>query len=689
MAPLAQIAAMAMAPDASWAVTVSADGTVRTWGGGVPPRVIRRAVTVDRGQPVAVALSGDRVRVLWATGVTIRLYENVKGAWPRNDEFTAPEPVRALALSPSGLLAVVACDDGTVRTLNAGTGEFGLPLVTGRPAARAVAVASDQGPVVAAFPDGDVRRYDLAAGTSETMDRDLTIDLGIDLVAVSPDGETVIAACSRGYFSSRFGLRDLDSAITAIAVGGTGKVLTSWVYGTLWLYDLTTLRPPVEFAAPVPSSPLAPSAPAPPGRERYRYEENAVPRFAPPEEATGLATTPPDAWAPVGPRLVDKDVRFTVYRPQTLFPGVWASLLVFAHKTELIEEPGQPPLDPNQQVEDIARAYFGSKPAGPVGVDARGGVSRGARLRITVDLPRIQCNPAEAEFDWREPVHHVVFRVAAPADLVGSVVRGAVRVWCGPLILGEVSLAIGVTATAGPTPAVAESAARYRRIFPSYSHDDRAIVDWFAEVVRAFGDEYLRDVVAIRSGERWRERLPQLIEQADIFQLFWSSNSMRSPYCREEWEYALALGRPLFVRPFYWEDPRPEDRAAGLPPVALDALEFAKVSLFRAREEPPTAFGAVPEATAAVRPPSADYLPQAQPGYPPQAYGQPEYSPPGPAGYPAPGPAGYPPMSGQAARPGPSAKPAATVARRRAAVVAALVVVVIVVAVIIGVLTAR
>ncbi len=81
------------------------------------------------------------------------------------------------------------------------------------------------------------------------MDRDLTIDLGIDLVAVSPDGETVIAACSRGYFSSRFGLRDLDSAITAIAVGGTGKVLTSWVDGTLWLYDLTTLRPPVEFAA--------------------------------------------------------------------------------------------------------------------------------------------------------------------------------------------------------------------------------------------------------------------------------------------------------------------------------------------------------------------------------------------------------------------------------------------------------
>jgi len=653
-----------MAPDASWAVTVGADGSVRTWGTGVPPRVIRRAVPLRGGEPVAVALSGDRIRVLWAAGATIRLHENVRGAFPRDDKFAAPARVRALALSPSGLLAVVACDDGTIRPLVAGTGEFGAPLATGGSAARAVAVASDQGPVVAAFPDG-VRRYDRTTRTWQMVDS----RPALDLVAVSREGRRVVVGSTRGFLSWPYGIWELDSAITAIAVDDTGRVLACREDGTLWLQDPMTGGPPVEFAASAPPSPSAPPRWGHPAMEAFPREAAAPP-----------AVTPPDAWAPVGPRPVDNDVRFTVYRPQTLIARVWASLLVFAHKTELIEEPGQPPLDPNQQVEDIARAYFGSTPARPVAEDARGGVSRGARLRITVDLPGIQCNPAEAEFDWREPVHHVVFRVAARADLVGSVVRGAVRVWCGPLILGEVSLAIGVTASAGPTPAVAESVARYRRIFPSYSHDDRAIVDWFAEVVRAFGDEYLRDVIAIRSGERWRERLLQLIEQADIFQLFWSSNSMRSPYCREEWEYALALGRPRFVRPFYWEDPRPEDRAAGLPPVALDALEFARVSLFRAREEPPDAVSAVTEATAAL-PPRADYPPQAQAGYPPQAYGQ--------AGYPPQGPAGYPPMAGQAARPGPAAKRAGKVARRRAVVVAALVVAAIVVAVIIGVLTAR
>jgi hypothetical protein len=273
-------------------------------------------------------------------------------------------------------------------------------------------------------------------------------------------------------------------------------------------------------------------------------------------------------------------VRFTVYRPQAVAPGSWASLLVFAHKTDLVEQPGKPPLDPVEQVEAIARAHFGNTPVRAAGEDARSGISRGARLRITADLPGLACNPASAEFDWREPVHHVVFRLMAGPELVGSVVRGAVRVWCGPLIIGEVSVAIRVVPFLTEAPgAVTESAPRYRKIFPSYSHADAAIVDGFAEVVRTFGDQYLRDVVAIRAGERWRERLPELIAEADVFQLFWSSNSMRSPYCQEEWEHALSLRRPLFVRPFYWEDPRPEDRASGLPPVALDALEFVKVSL--------------------------------------------------------------------------------------------------------------
>ena len=593
MAALAQIAAVTTAPGASWAVTVGANGRVRTWGFGVSPRVTRWTVPVHGDEPVAVAVSGNRIRVLRAAGATIRRHENVEGAVQRDQDFMAPAPVRTLALSPSGALAVVACDDGTLRILDVDTGEFGMPLATSGLTAQAVALASDRGPAIAAFEDGHVRRYHLAMGTSDVAGS----HPGIRFVAVSPDGEAVIAAADR--IMIRWNLsgaappdyRMLETDVTAIAVDDTGgKVLAGRADGTLWRYDMTGGR-----AAELTATPTAPSPPA-----AGWWEERGTPAYgapAPPPPAP--PPPPPTSAAPpisAGTGVMDDDVRFTVYRPQTLSPGVWASLMVFAHKTDRIEEPGKPPLDPNKQVDAIARAHFGNMPVSEAGEDARSPVLRGARLRITVDLPRIRCNPGDAEFDWWEPVHHVVFRLLAPPDLVGSVARGAVRVWCGPLILGEVSLAIRVTASvpAVPPPAVAESAARYRKIFPSYSHQDRAIVDAFAEVVRTFGDEYLRDVVAIRAGEGWRERLPELIEQADVFQLFWSSNSMRSPWCREEWEHALALGRPLFVRPFYWEDPRPADPANGLPPAALDAVQFVKISLFAAQEEVPVYRGLDP-----------------------------------------------------------------------------------------------
>lgn len=311
------ITAVAMAPDASWATTVSAEGTVQTWGTGVPSRVIHWAVPIDGSQPVAVARAGDRIRVLWADGETIRLHENVRGSRPREAACGAPAPVQALAMSPSGVLAAVACADGTLRTLNAGTGEFGPELATGGRTARAVAVASDIGPVVAAFGDGSIRRYDPSSGSSDMMGA----GPGIDLVAVTPDGETVIAAKTDGVLSrldlSRTGPPDdsrpatgrfrlLGTAITAIAVDGTGsRVLASRPDGTLWLHDMTG-GPATELRAPEASQ-----EPDPPDQRWWESVGTMpapgarIPPWSKADDDTeiwGLPATPePGAAGPPGP----------------------------------------------------------------------------------------------------------------------------------------------------------------------------------------------------------------------------------------------------------------------------------------------------------------------------------------------------------------------------------------------------
>ncbi len=551
----APIVAAAMAPDWSWAVTVADDGTVRAWDAGLKSWVNRGTVPIG-AQPVTVAMSGSRrVRVLWAAEETLSMYEEIQGVWSRNDVARTSAPVRALAVSRSGGVAVIACEDGTLRSLNVLTGTFGWTLATGGLTARAVAVASDRGPVVAVFPDGIVRRYDPEAGTSDIVGTAPSASL----VTITPEGGVVVAAGPHGLVSrwrpplgARPELRRLGAVTTAVAVDGTGdKVLVGRDDGRVWFYDFA--GPREGGAARYPSFPMGAFEPRP---------------------------------SPTGERsIVDEDVRFTVYRPQVMSPGVWAPLLVFAHKTDLVQEPGQPPVDPNEQVEARARAHFGDAVTRPAAADAQSGIFRGARLRIVPDLPGVRCKPEDAELGWWDPVHEVLFRLRAEAGLAGSVVRGAVRVWCGPLLLGEVSLAISIAASgsSAASPPVADSVQRYRKIFASYSHDDRAVVAGFAEAARALGDQYLQDVLALRAGERWEARLLEFIGQADVFQLFWSSNSMRSRNCREEWEHALALRRPSFVRPLYWEDPLPEDPAMGLPPVGLRELHFVKVRPYSAQ----------------------------------------------------------------------------------------------------------
>jgi signal recognition particle receptor subunit beta len=79
---------------------------------------------------------------------------------------------------------------------------------------------------------------------------------------------------------------------------------------------------------------------------------------------------------------------------------------------------------------------------------------------------------------------------------------------------------------------------------------------------------------------------------------------MFSPYVQREWEHALALERPNFVRPTYWEEPLPMQREQGLPPPALERLHFERIPM-RASAATVPAPEAVPVPVAPAAPASA------------------------------------------------------------------------------------
>ncbi|HEY6810659.1 MAG TPA: TIR domain-containing protein [Propionibacteriaceae bacterium] len=290
---------------------------------------------------------------------------------------------------------------------------------------------------------------------------------------------------------------------------------------------------------------------------------------------------------------VDENVQFTVYRPNAVQPEVWYPLLAFAHLAERRPEapPGQP--DPLEQVRTLAAKALGHEAAyGAPQVDARGGVPRESELTFVPFVEGVDFNPRSQTFEWQEDVHQQNFRLKARAATVDRVLRGQLTVYLGAFILADVDLTfrVDVAAPPPPTPTVHPqplplptttepnltlmTAVPYQNVFASYSHKDLAIVHQAEAYGKALGHVYVRDRLALRSGEEWEQRLLELIDQADIFQLFWSSNSMKSEYVRREWEHALALGRRQFIRPTYWEVPMPQSANPLLPPAELAELHF-------------------------------------------------------------------------------------------------------------------
>jgi hypothetical protein len=331
--------------------------------------------------------------------------------------------------------------------------------------------------------------------------------------------------------------------------------------------------------------------------------------------------------------VVDENVQFTVYRPSAVQAEVWYPLLAFAHLAERRPDapPGQP--DPIEQVREMAVQVLGEEAAyGAPRVDARGGVPREGQLTFVPFVEGMDFNPRSQTFEWQEDVHQQNFRLRARADTAGSVLRGQLTVYLGAFILADIDLTFWVdlaapppptptvrrtlldTSSASPTPPQPEltpaTAVPYQSVFPSYSHKDLAIVRQAELYGKALGHVYLRDRLALRTGEEWEVRLLELIDKADIFQLFWSSNSMRSEYVRREWEHAQALGRPGFVRPTYWEVPMPQSTNPPLPPDDLAKLHFHGFYEEPPREhyeEPPRAYYREPPREDYREPPREDY----------------------------------------------------------------------------------
>jgi hypothetical protein len=78
------------------------------------------------------------------------------------------------------------------------------------------------------------------------------------------------------------------------------------------------------------------------------------------------------------------------------------------------------------------------------------------------------------------------------------------------------------------------------------------------------------DVLSLRSGDNWQQKLEEHVPTKDTFYLFWSQHASRSEWVEREWRLALVRRGISYIDPVPLELPD-----AVPPPSELTALHFS------------------------------------------------------------------------------------------------------------------
>jgi CheY-like chemotaxis protein len=260
------------------------------------------------------------------------------------------------------------------------------------------------------------------------------------------------------------------------------------------------------------------------------------------------------------------DVSFTAFYPREGQIDEWHSLLVYIHLVSALEEVHR----------DVKR--FRDQLPSPREISSSQSASlvRGTDITIIPSCEGITFNPPQITIKWMEDYHGAYFRFRAENSLSNDAAKGYITFFVGPVIVGMLKFAMFFNDKTNASLLNQEAfATMYHsdKIFVSYSHKDSDIVLAFKKVHEATGYDVLIDIDNLRSGQEWNPELMRLIDRADIFQLFWSENSKKSKYCKQEWEHALNRATEGFIRPVYWHKPIPN------PPKELSKYHFEYVDL--------------------------------------------------------------------------------------------------------------
>jgi pSer/pThr/pTyr-binding forkhead associated (FHA) protein len=243
------------------------------------------------------------------------------------------------------------------------------------------------------------------------------------------------------------------------------------------------------------------------------------------------------------------ELNVSAFYPHTVAAEKWNTLLVYMHLESVIDT----------IYKDAGRHKLSIAQTPPkTGAQSQTPQLPEPKVTLVPDFQGMMFNPKRMTFTWSEAWKRSVFRFIAKKELLGTTTHGKVSVFIGPLLVATLNVAIRCEQQTGKGKDYdTEVTTRlYKRIYAAYSPEDALVAQAYQDVYKLPGFEFLEKVDKLRSNNTFNDEQKRMLEQAEVFQLFWSAHAKDSAALAEEWQYALQQQKGEdFVRPVYWEIP--------------------------------------------------------------------------------------------------------------------------------------
>lgn len=171
-------------------------------------------------------------------------------------------------------------------------------------------------------------------------------------------------------------------------------------------------------------------------------------------------------------------------------------------------------------------------------------LARGTKLEVSFHVDRGNLEgPANVDAIWTGTAIVLDFHVRAP-DALDVTIRGLLEVGVSGCPMLRAAVAIRTGPANGTVSAHAESRA-FRSAFISYAHEDRGEALRIAQALNLVGTSVFVDVVELRLGQDWAERLVAEVRAREAFVLCWSQHTKRSDWVAREYRAAIAERIPI------------------------------------------------------------------------------------------------------------------------------------------------